>query len=298
MKICILSRDPKLYSTQRLTLVATLRGHEVSVVDPLRCYMNIASAKPVVFYRERPLGQFGAVIPRIGASVTFYATAVLRQFEMMGVFTLNESVAISRSRDKLRAVQILARKGIGLPVTGFAHSTKMTQDLIELVGRAPLVIKLLEGTQGRGTVFAETDQAAESVIDAFQGLDAHFLVQEFIKESHGAKIRCLVVGKKVMASVIRVPSEEESRTDLHKIISTEPIKITSQERRTAVKACKALGLQVAGVDLLRSNHGPVVIDVDSCPGLEVFERTLGEDFAKPIIEFIESKESRIETEGG
>src|SRR5690606_11085419 len=201
MKIAILSRNTKLYSTQRLVEAARERGHEVRVIDPLRCYMNIATHNPEIHYRGEVLKGFDAVIPRIGASITFYATAVLRQFEMTGVFPLNESVAINRARDKLRSLQLLSRRGIGLPVTGFAHSPDDTHDLLQLVGGTPVVIKLLEGTQGVGVVLAETKKAAESVIDAFRGLDAHFLVQEFIKEAAGTDIRCFVIGEKVVASM-------------------------------------------------------------------------------------------------
>src|SRR5271154_5065706 len=216
MKIGILSQNAALYSTMRLVQAAETRGHQVQVIDPLLCFMDITSHRPTVYFRSRKLDEFDAIIPRIGASVTFYATAVLRQFEMMGVYCLNESVAISRSRDKLRAMQLLARNGIGMPVTGFAHSTKMSADLIKLVGGAPLVIKLLEGTQGKGVVLAETEQAAESVIDAFRDLDEYFLVQEFIKEADGADIRCFVVGGKVVASMMRKAREGEFRSNLHR----------------------------------------------------------------------------------
>ncbi len=289
MKIAILSRNPKLYSTRRLVEAATERGHEVRVLDVLRCYMNITSNKPQVHYKGETLDDFDAVIPRIGASVTFYGASVLRQFEMLGTFPLNESVAISRSRDKLRSLQLLSRKGIGLPVTGFAHRPDDVGDLIKMVGGAPLVIKLLEGTQGIGVVLAETNQAAESVIEAFMGLKANILVQEYIKEAGGADIRCFVIGDKVVASMKRQGKEGEFRSNLHRGGSASLIRITPEERSTAVRAAKTMGLNVAGVDLLRSNHGPVVMEVNSSPGLEGIEAATGKDIAGTQIQFIEKK---------
>ncbi len=287
MKIGILSRNPKLYSTRRLVEAAEARGHEVHVIDTMRCYMNITSMKPEVHYKGENLTGYDAVIPRIGASVTFYGTAVLRQFEMMGVYPLNESVAISRSRDKLRALQLLSRKGIGLPVTGFAHRPDDVDDLIKMVGGAPLVIKLLEGTQGIGVVLAETKGAAESVIEAFMGLQANILVQEFIKEAGGADIRCFVVGGKVVASMKRQGKEGDFRSNLHRGGSANLIRITPEERSTAVRAAQTMGLNVCGVDLLRSNHGPVVMEVNSSPGLGGIEAATGKDVAGLIIDFIE-----------
>jgi ribosomal protein S6--L-glutamate ligase len=287
MKIAILSRNPKLYSTRRLVEAAEARGHEVHVLDVLRCYMNITSLKPEVHYKGEILTGYDAVIPRIGASVTFYGTAVLRQFEMMGVYPLNESVAISRSRDKLRALQLLSRKGIGLPVTGFAHRPDDVDDLIKMVGGAPLVIKLLEGTQGIGVVLAETEKAAESVIEAFLGMNANILVQEFIKEAGGSDIRCFVVGDKVVAAMKRQGKEGEFRSNLHRGGSANLIRISPAERATAVRAAKTMGLNVCGVDLLRSNHGPVVMEVNSSPGLEGIEKATGKDIASMILEFIE-----------
>ena len=287
MKIGILSQNPALYSTSRLVEAAEKRGHTVQVVDPLLCYMDITSHRPTVYYRTRKLDDFDAIIPRIGASITFYATAVLRQFEVMGVYCLNESVAISRSRDKLRALQLLARKGIGMPVSGFAHSTKMTSDLIKLVGGAPLVIKLLEGTQGKGVVLAETQQAAESVIDAFRDLDEYFLVQEFIKEADGADIRCFVIGDKVVASMMRKAKTGDFRSNLHRGGTAVSVKLTPEERKTATRAATAMGLNVSGVDIIRSKHGPLVIEVNSSPGLEGIEKSTGKDVAQSIIEYIE-----------
>jgi len=299
MKIAILSRNPRLYSTSRLVNAARERGHEVRVVNTLRCYNNIASHRPSVHYRGEVLEGFDAVIPRIGASVTFYGTAVLRQFEMMGVFPVNESVAISRSRDKLRATQLLSRKGIGLPVTGFAHSPDDVDDLIKMVGGPPLVVKLLEGTQGVGVVLAETYKAAESVIQAFMGLDAEIMVQEFIREARGADIRCLVVGGKVVASMKRQAGEGEFRSNLHRGGQATLIRITPEERSTAVRAAKVMGLNVAGVDLLRSNHGPVVMEVNSSPGLKGIELASGKDIAGQIIQFIEKngRRGRTKTRG-
>jgi ribosomal protein S6--L-glutamate ligase len=287
MKIAILSRNPRLYSTRRLKEAAEKRGHEVRILDALRCYMNIASNRPSIHYKGEELEVFDAVIPRIGASITFYGTAVLRQFEMMGVYPLNESVAISRSRDKLRSLQLLARKGIGLPVTGFAHSPDDVQDLINMVGGAPLVIKLLEGTQGIGVVLAETHKAAESVIEAFMGLKANILTQEFIREAGGADIRCFVVGDKVVATMKRQGKEGEFRSNLHRGGAASLIRITPEERSTAVRAASIMGLNVAGVDLLRSNHGPVVVEVNSSPGLEGIEKATERDIADLIVQFIE-----------
>jgi len=288
MKIGILSRNAKLYSTNRLVEEAKARGHEVRVIDHLRCYMNITSMNPSVHYRSEKLEGFDAIIPRIGASVTFYGTAVLRQFEMMNVYPLNESVAITRSRDKLRSLQLLARRGIGLPVTGFARYPDDTEDLIRLVGGAPLVVKPIEGTQGIGVVLAETNQAAESVIDAFHGLNANILVQEFIKEAGGADIRCFIVGGKVVAAMKRQGKEGEFRSNLHQGGSAQLVKISSAERQTALQAAKIMGLNVAGVDILRSNHGPVVMEVNSSPGLQGIETSTGKNVAGMIIEFIEA----------
>jgi ribosomal protein S6--L-glutamate ligase len=299
MKLLILARNAKLYSHRRLVEAAEARGHEIEIINTLRCYMNITSHRPEVRYQGEKLLGFDAVIPRIGASVTFYGLAVLRQFEMMGVYPLNESVAIGRSRDKLRALQLLARKGIGLPVTGFAHSPDDTQDLIRIAGGAPLVIKLLEGTHGKGVVLAETHQAAASMIDSFRGLKAHFLAQEFIKEAGGADIRCFVIGDKVMASMLRQGKEGEFRSNIHQGGTASTIRITPEERSTAVRAARTLGLNVAGVDLLRSNHGPVVMEVNSSPGLEGIEKATGKDIADIIIAFIEknAKPHRTKTRG-
>lgn len=297
--IIILSRNRKLYSTRRLVEAGEARGHTVRVIDPLRCYMNITSNRPEIHYKGEVLPAGDAVIPRIGASITFYGTAVVRQFEMMGTFSVNESVAISRSRDKLRSLQLLSRKGIGLPVTGFGYSPDDNQDLIDLVGGAPMVIKLLEGTQGKGVVLAETNKAAESVIDAFRGLRAFFLTQEFIKEAGGADIRCFVVGDKVVGSMMRQAKEGEFRSNVHRGGSARPIRITPEERFTAVRAARIMGLNVAGVDIMRSNHGPVVLEVNSSPGLEGIEGATGKDIAGAIYTFIEKhgKAGKTRTRG-
>ena len=287
MKIAVLSTNRNLYSTRRLVEAGKERGHDMVVINHKRCYMNITSHSPGIHYNGQVIEGIDAIIPRIGASVSFYGTAVVRQFEMMGVYSVNESVAITRSRDKLRALQLLSRKGIGLPVTGFANSPDDTEDLLEFVGGAPVVIKLLEGTQGVGVVLAETKQAAESVIEAFSGLKANFMVQEFIKEAKGADLRCFVIGDKVVASMKRQGREGEFRSNLHRGGTAKLIKITPEERSTAVRSAKVMGLNVAGVDLLRSNHGPVVMEVNSSPGLEGIERATDKDVAGLIIQFIE-----------
>jgi ribosomal protein S6--L-glutamate ligase len=287
MKIGILSVAPELYSTRRLRETALARGHEVQVMDPLRCYMNITSSHPTIHYRGEEVQGLDAIIPRIGASITFYGSAVVRQFEMMGVYTLNESIAIGRSRDKLRSMQLLARKGIGLPVTGFAHATEYTDDLIDLVGGAPLVLKLIEGTQGIGVVLTETAPAAKSVVEAFRGLKANILVQEFIKEANGSDIRCFVIGRRVVASMLRMGQPGEFRSNLHRGGEAKPIRITSEERSMAVRAARVVGLRVAGVDVLRSRRGPLVLEVNASPGLEGIERATGSDIAALVIEYIE-----------
>tara|TARA_R110002094_G_scaffold14087_1_gene24917 strand:- start:1361 stop:2275 length:915 start_codon:yes stop_codon:yes gene_type:complete len=302
MRLVILSRNQSLYSSKRLVEAAKQAGHEVRVVDVLRCYMNINSDDPSIHYLGEELQHFDAVIPRIGASVTFYGTAVLRQFEMMGVYPLNESVAISRSRDKLRSMQLLSRKKVGLPITGFASKPGDIPDLLEMVGGAPVVLKLLEGTQGIGVVLAETRQAAQSVLEAFMGLKTNIMVQEYIKEAGGADIRCFVIGDKVVAAMKRQGKEGEFRSNLHRGGSATLIKITPQERATAVLAARTMGLNVAGVDLLRSARGPLVMEVNSSPGLEGVERATGKDVAGEIIKFIEKsveakKTNRTRTRG-
>ncbi len=289
MKVALLARNPKLYSHQRLVEAAEEMGHEIRVIDTLKVYMNITSHRPQIRYGGETLTGFDAVIPRIGASVTFYGLAVLNQFEMTGVYPLNSSDAIAKSRDKLRCLQLLSRAGIGLPVTGFAHATQFTDDLIEMVGGAPVVIKLLEGTQGIGVVLGDTHRSAKSVIEAFRGLDANIMVQEFIKEAGSTDIRCLVVGDKVGASMMRKGQEGDFRSNLHRGGTASTVRITPEERSTAVRSAKLMGLNVAGVDMLRSNHGPVVMEVNSSPGLEGLEKATGVDVAGKIIKYLEDR---------
>jgi ribosomal protein S6--L-glutamate ligase len=289
MKIAVLSQRKSLYSTRRLVEAAKQRGHEVRVIDPLRCYMNITARQPLIYHRGKPLTGLDAVIPRIGASILFYGTALVRQFETMGVFTLNRATAISCARDKLRSLQLLSREGIGLPVTGFAHAPDDIKGVIKMVGGAPLVIKLLDGMQGVGVVLAETDKAAQSVIDAFWGLRSNILIQEYIKEASGSDIRCLVIGDKVVAAMQRQAGEGEFRSNLHRDGRAVAVKPTSEERAIAMRAAKAIGLDVAGVDILRADRGPLVIEVNSSPGLEGIEATSGKDIAARMIRYIEEK---------
>lgn len=299
MKIAMLARNPNLYSHQRLKEAAEQRGHTLDIINTLRCYMNIASRRPEVYYNGEKLEGYDAIIPRIGASVTFYGMAVLRQFEMQGVYPLNESVAIGRSRDKLRSMQLLARDGIGLPVTTFAHDPKQTEEVLELAGGAPVVIKLLEGTQGIGVVLADTNRSAKSVVEAFRGAGVNILLQEFIKESGGTDIRAIVVGGKVVAAMKRTGAEGDFRSNLHRGGSAKLIKLSPEERSTAIRSAKAMGLNVCGVDMLRANHGPVVMEVNSSPGLEGVEKATGLDIAGKIIEYIEknAKPNATKTKG-
>jgi ribosomal protein S6--L-glutamate ligase len=289
MKIAMMARNPNLYSHKRLKEAAEQRGHTLDIINTLRCVMNIASRKPDIYYDGEKLTGYDAVIPRIGASVTFYGLAVLRQFEMAGVYPLNESVAIGRSRDKLRSTQILARDGIGLPVTTFAHDPKQTEEVLKMAGGAPLVIKLLEGTQGLGVVLADTDRSAKSVIEAFRSANVNILVQQFIKESSGTDIRALVVGGKVVAAMQRTGGAGEFRSNLHRGGTAKRIKLTPEERSTAVRSAKSMGLNVCGVDMLRAKDGPVVMEVNSSPGLEGVENATGIDIAGLIIELLEKQ---------
>lgn len=289
MKIAILSRNAKLYSTARLVEAAVQRGHEAVVLDHLKCTMVNAQHRPKMFYKGQEIVGIDAVIPRIGSSVTFYGTAVVRQFEMMKTFSVNSSVAITRSRDKLRSLQIFSRHDIGIPTTVFANHPKDIDNLLRQVGGPPVVIKLLEGTQGIGVVLAETQKAAKSVIEAFYGLDASFLVQEFIEEAKGADIRCFVVGGRVVGAMRRQGLEGEFRSNLHRGGKAEVIKISRDERHAALLAAKAMGLNVAGVDLLQSRRGPLILEVNSSPGLQGIETATQIDIAGKIIEFIESK---------
>ncbi|MGA7266691.1 MAG: 30S ribosomal protein S6--L-glutamate ligase [Aestuariivirga sp.] len=299
MRIALLTRNPKLYSHQRIIESAHERGHEIVPVDYLKCYMNITSRKPELRYLGEKLTGFDAVIPRIAASHTFYGLAVLRQFEMMGVYPLNESVAIGRSRDKLRSLQILARDGVGMPVTAFANDTSRTNDVLDMAGGAPVVIKLLEGTQGIGVVLSETPKSARSVIDAFHGADIAILVQEFIKEAEGTDIRAFVVGRKVIATMERKGADGEFRSNLHRGGTSSKAILTPGERATALKAAKAMGLNVAGVDMIRSARGPLVLEVNSSPGLEGIEKTTNTNIAREIIAFLEknAKPNRTRTRG-
>lgn len=288
MKIAILSRKHTLYSTRRLVEAAEARGHHANVIDTLRCYMNITTTSPAIHYKGKEIEHYDAVIPRIGASVTFYGAAVVRQLEMMGVFCVNDSVAITRARDKLRSLQLLSKKGIGLPITGFAHSLDEIKDLIKMVGGPPLVIKFLEGTQGIGVILVETSKAARSVLEAFFGLKVNIMVQEYIKEAGGADIRCFVVGGKVVAAMKRqAKSPEEFRSNLHRGGIATPVDITDEERNMAVRAARIIGLNVAGIDIMRSDRGPLIMEVNASPGLEGIEKTTGVDVAGEIIKFIE-----------
>lgn len=302
MKIVLLCRNAELYSHKRLVEEAEKHGHEIETVNHLQCFIDIAANDPEVHYHGRSITDVDAVIPRIGASVTFFGAAVLRQFEMMGVFPLNESVAVTRSRDKLRSLQLLSRKGVGLPTTVFAHRTGRpgtAKEILDILGGAPVVIKLLEGTQGIGVVLGETRRAAESIIQAFGGVDTNILVQDFVKEANGEDIRCLVIGNKVVAAMKRKGKEGDFRSNLHQGGTAEPVRITPKERATAVKAAKVMGLNVCGVDLLRSAKGPVVMEVNSSPGLEGIEKATGKNVAGMIIEFLEAnaKPHKTRTKG-
>jgi len=296
LRIAVLSRNENLYSTRRLKEAGEARGHEVDIIDTLHCYMDITKSRPTVRYYGEELPRYDAVIPRIGASITFYGTSVVRQFEMMGSFCVNESVAISRSRDKLRSLQLLSRKGVGLPRTGFANKPDNIKDLIKNVGNAPLVIKLLEGTQGIGVVLAETNKAAESIIEAFMGLKANILVQEFIKEAGGADIRCLVVNGRVVAAMKRQGAEGEFRSNLHRGGHASLVRLSKEERATATNAAKVMGLNFCGVDILQSDNGPVVMEVNSSPGLEGIETATGKDVASMVFEFIEKNAKPYKTQ--
>ena len=299
MKIAMLARNPNLYSHKRLVQAAEERGHTLDILNTTRCTVNIASHRPTITYDGHRLEGYEAVIPRIGASITNYGTAVLRQFEMAGVWPLNESVAIGRSRDKLRSMQILSKYGLGLPLTAYANDPKQAEEIIKAVNGPPVVIKLLEGTQGIGVVLAETMSSAKSVIEAFRGANVNILVQEFIKEAGGTDIRALVVGGKVVAAMKRTGAPDDFRSNLHRGGSAQIVKITPEERSTALRAAKHMGLNVCGVDMLRSNHGPVIMEVNSSPGLEGIENATGKDVAGLIIEFIEknAKPGKTKTRG-
>jgi ribosomal protein S6--L-glutamate ligase len=290
MKIAILSRGPKLYSTRRLVSAAEQRGHEVSVLDHLKCVLVIEKGHPQIFYGGKEITGIDAIIPRIGTSVTFYGAAVVRQFEQMKVFSSVESQALVRSRDKLRSLQLLAKAGIGMPKTAFASIPKNIDSVIEQVGGVPVVIKLLEGTQGIGVILAETQRSAKSVIESFLAVNANILVQEFIKEAQGADIRAFVVDGKVVGAMKRQGLPGEFRSNLHRGGKATLLELTKEERETAIKSAKKLGLAVAGVDMLQSSRGPLVMEVNSSPGLEGIETATGVDIAGKIIEYIERNE--------
>lgn len=289
MKIAVLSTGKSLYSTKRLVEAAESRGHECVVLDHRQCYVGIRQGEPSIHYQGHDVSDIDAIIPRIGASVTFYGSAIVRQFEVMGVISANPSQGITRSRDKLRCMQILSGAGIGLPITGFARNTRDVDDLIKMVGGAPLVIKLLEGTQGIGVVLAETKKAASSVIEAFYGLGNNILIQEYIKESKGSDIRAFVVDGKVVGAMKRTAKEGEFRSNLHRGGTAELIKLTKKERETAVKSARELGLTVCGVDMLSSDRGPLVLEVNSSPGLEGIEKATEKDIASEIIKYLEKQ---------
>lgn len=292
MKIAVLSRNPKLYSTKRLIEAAQERGHEALVLDHLKCSVIGEHKNPRIIYEGKELTDVDAVIPRIGASVTFYGTAVVRQFEMQKVFTINSSIAIVRSRDKLRSLQIFSRHDIGIPKTIFTNHPKNVDSLIKEVGGTPVVIKLLEGTQGIGVVLAETRKAAKSVVEAFHGLNANMLIQEFIEEAGGADIRAFVVGGKVVGAMKRQGAEGEFRSNLHRGGTATMVKLTRQQKALALSAAKAMGLNMAGVDMIESNNGPLVLEVNSSPGLEGIEISTGKDIASTVIKYIESQAAK------
>jgi ribosomal protein S6--L-glutamate ligase len=293
MKVLILSSNPALYSTNRLIEEFTKNDIECEVVDPSRCYLDLFSGQPMVYFMGKKLNDFDAILPRIGASISHYGISVVRQFEMMGVYCLNSSSAISRSRDKLRSLQLLSKQGIPLPKTSFASSTEQTQDLIKLVGGAPNVVKLVEGSQGRGVVLAETQKASESLIDAFRELHANFLVQEFIADANGADIRCFVVGGKVVAAMMRQAKEGEFRSNIHRGGKGMAVKLTPEERKIAVNAAKAMRLNMAGVDIIRSERGPMVLEVNSSPGLEGIEGATNLNVASEIINYISKNYEKV-----
>ncbi len=286
MKLAILSRNSKLYSTRRLVEAARERNHSVRVLDPLRCYLRISSDGFDMHYKGRPIADYAAVVPRIGASITRYGTAVLRQFELMGTYTPNSSDAIARARDKLRCHQLLAAEGIGLPVTVFGDNPDDTVDLLSMLGPPPHVIKLNEGTQGAGVMLTEKPSASRSVVEALRGLYANFLVQEFIGEAKGADLRCFVVGGQVVATMRRQAPKGDFRSNLHRGGSARPVRASEDEQATAVRAAAVLGLGVAGVDLIRSRRGPLVLEVNSSPGLEGIEAATGVDIAARIIDHV------------
>ncbi len=289
MKIALLSRKPDLYSTRRLVEAATARGHEIQVLDTLRCSINLSNDRPLVYYQGEALADFDAVLPRIGTSITAYGTAVLRQFERMGLYALNSSTAIMVARDKLRTLQLLAQAGVALPKSGSGNAQEDAAALIAMVGGAPLVVKLLEGTHGIGVMLADTEASAQSVMEALYGLQKNLLVQEFIREADGSDIRCFVVGGRVVASMKRQAQKGEFRSNLHRGGSASPVRITPQERAMATKATRVIGLHIAGVDMLRSRYGPIVLEVNASPGLEGIEGATDKDVADAMICHLEQR---------
>lgn len=289
MNIVILSCYKNKYSTKRVVEEAKRNGHEIEVIDPLKCYLNISSNKPMVYYKKKKLDYVDVVIPRIGASVSSYGMAIVRQFEMMGIFCLNSSNSIGRSRDKLRSLQILSQLDLPLPKTSFANSTQQTEQLIKLVGGAPTVVKLSESSQGRGVVLAETLSASQSLIDAFRELEANFLVQEFVKDANGTDLRCFVLGNEVVASMMRVAKSGEFRANIHRGATAQKVNITDEERTIAIEAAKAMKLNMAGVDILRSSTGPKILEVNSSPGLEGIENCTELNIAGSIVKYVEAK---------
>jgi ribosomal protein S6--L-glutamate ligase len=292
MKIAVLSRNPKLYSTRRLIEAIEKRGHESCVIDHLKCDIVMDGKGPSIFYNGEPLTDIDAIIPRIGASITFYGTAVVRQFEMMKVFSAVSSLSITRSRDKLRSLQILSRHGISMPRTAFTNYSKEENKVLKLIGQAPVVIKLLEGTQGLGVVLAETNKAAKSVVEAFDSLKTRVILQEFIEEAGGADVRAFIVNGEVVGAMKRQGKEGEFRSNLHRGGNAQVIKLSRAEKSTALKAADAMGLSIAGVDMLQSKSGPMVLEVNSSPGLEGIESATGVDIARKIVEYIESSKSK------
>ncbi len=292
MKIAVLSRNENLYSTRRLVEAINERGHEGRVIDHLKCDIIMDDKGPSIFYRGDMLDDIDAVIPRIGASVTFYGTAVVRQFEMMNVFSAIDSLAVTRSRDKLRSLQILSRSGVGMPKTAFTNFSKQENQVLQHIGEAPVVIKLLEGTQGLGVVLAETNKAAKSVVEAFDSLKTRVILQEFIKEAGGADIRVFIVNGAIVGAMKRQGKEGEFRSNLHRGGNATMIKLNRTEKATALKAAKAMGLAIAGVDMLQSDRGPMVLEVNSSPGLEGIEKSTGVDIAGKIVEYVEESVAR------
>ena len=298
MNIVILTQYPDSYSTRRIVEAARAQGHEAEVLNYTKCWINIAAHRPQVIYDGKPITDVDAVIPRIGAASSFYGNAVLRQFEMMKIYVANSSLAVARARDKLRSLQILAKKGIGLPVTACSHASQDVEGLMQAVGGAPLIVKLIEGTQGMGVVLAETEASAQSMIQAFRGLDANFIVQEFIREAEGSDIRCFVIGERVAATMLRRAAPGDFRSNIHRGGTGEKIKLTPEERSTATRAAKAMGLKIAGVDMMRSNHGPVVLEVNASPGLEGIEKATEVVIAGRIVKHVVKHASTHEDSRG